>query len=73
MVSTEQRRHSLLYVAGRFMMVHIDKCAKARATRFKRQAASKPQARTKLQASSDKPQAPSHKLQAPGSRTLDKV
>ena len=38
MVSTEQRRHALLYVAGRFMMVHIEKCARARATRHKAQA-----------------------------------
>ena len=38
MVSTEQRRHALLYVAGRFMTVHIDKCGRARATRHKQQA-----------------------------------
>jgi hypothetical protein len=40
---------------------------------FKLQAASKPQARTKLQAASAKLQATSHKQQAPGSRPLDKV
>jgi len=41
--------------------------------RIKLQAASKPQARTKLQAASDELQATSHKQQAPGSRPLDKV
>jgi hypothetical protein len=41
--------------------------------RIKLQAASKPQARTKLQAASAKLQATSHKQQAPGSRPLDKV
>jgi hypothetical protein len=41
--------------------------------RIKLQAASKPQARTKLQATSAKLQATSHKQQAPGSRPLDKV
>ena len=40
MVSTEQRRHALLYVAGRFMTVHIDKCGRARATRHRRKVSS---------------------------------
>ena len=43
------------------------------ATSVKLQAASKPQARTKHQASSGKLQASSRKQQAPGSRPLDKV
>jgi hypothetical protein len=34
------RRLALLYVAGRFMMVRIDYCAKRQATSYKRQAAS---------------------------------
>ena len=43
------RRRALLYVAGRFMMVHIDRCGRQRETRAKRQAAS-----TKPQAASNK-------------------
>jgi len=38
------RRTALLYVAGRFMAVRIDYCAKRQAASFKRQATSKPQA-----------------------------
>ena len=65
-----RRREALLYIAGRFMAVRIDYCAKRRASSHKRASA---QARTKPQAASDKLQAPSHKLQAPGPRSLDKV
>jgi len=42
------RRRALLYVAGRFMEVHIDRCGRQRESRAKRQAAS-----TKPQAASD--------------------
>tara|TARA_R100000406_G_scaffold88578_1_gene74025 strand:+ start:253 stop:420 length:168 start_codon:yes stop_codon:yes gene_type:complete len=35
-----RRRAALLYVAGRFMMVHIDRCGRQRESRHKRQAAS---------------------------------
>ena len=34
------RRRALLYVAGRFMAVRIDYCAKRQAASYKRQAAS---------------------------------
>jgi len=30
------RRRALLYVAGQFMMVHIDRCGRTRETRHKR-------------------------------------
>ena len=33
-----RRREALLYVAGRFMMVRIDYCAKRQAASYKRQA-----------------------------------
>ena len=39
-LSNRDRRNAFYYVVGRFMMVHIDKCARARATRHKRQATS---------------------------------
>jgi len=39
-LSNRDRRNAFYYVVGRFMEVHIDKCARARATRHKRQAAS---------------------------------
>ena len=39
MLSKDQQR-ALLYVAGRFMAVRIDYCAKRQAASYKRQAAS---------------------------------
>ena len=36
MISSDERRRALLYVAGRFMEVHIDRCGRARATRHRR-------------------------------------
>ena len=39
-LSNRDRRNAFYYVVGRFMEVHINKAARARATRHKRQAAS---------------------------------
>ena len=66
MLNAEDRRRALLYVAGRFMMVHIDRCGRQRETRAKRQAASiKPQAASNKQDSSSD-QAASHKVRHRG-------
>ena len=59
-LSNRDRRNAFFYVVGRFMEVHINKCARARATSAKRQAAS-----NKPQATSSKHQAASYKHRCP--------
>ena len=48
MLNVEDRRRALLYVAGRFMIVHIDKCGRARETRHRRKVSSNKQQALKL-------------------------
>ena len=48
MISSDERRRALLYVAGRFMEVHIDRCGRARATRHRRKVSSNKQQALKL-------------------------
>jgi hypothetical protein len=69
------QRRALLYVAARFMMVKIDRCAKRRRARAQAQAIKRrgasAQAPRGAQAQASK--RASHGPQAPGSRCLDKV
>ena len=76
MLDTGDRRRALLYVAGRFMTVHIDKCGRARATRHRRKVA-RAQGTSSKRSSSDqdsssreggpaRPQAASSRTAEPG-------
>ena len=38
MISSDERRRALLYVAGRFMAVHISRCASRRRSSAEKQA-----------------------------------
>ena len=76
MISSDERRRALLYVAGRFMIVHIDKCGRARETRHRRKVA-RTQGTSSKRSSSDqdsssreggpaRPQAASSRTAEPG-------